>query len=222
MLIAGVLVLHRRRRLTFVLVALGLPVGINLAYSLLISPILGNSQSAGRYFLLILPPYLILLAAGWEWLLARFKRPWLWTAALGSFLCLCLLGIRAGRVNTVFTRDDNRRLSATLFNRAVPGDWIIASPYITLDYYAHRLGRDLSGLTIIQTSRFDRTLIPRLPARAVRVWGYFDPLHHSGPLIEEIQRRYGLKVVMEEREQRLSGAGLVLLEPAGSPARSGQ
>lgn len=212
--VPGVLLLRRQKQIAFFVVAIFLPLVVNLLYSLLISPILGNSQSVGRYFLLILPPYLIVLAAGWEWFLVRFQRPWLWRAALAAYLGLCLLGVRASRVNEPFTRDDNRRLSAILLDRAAPGDLLVASPYITLDYYGHRLGRDLDRLTIIKTARFDQTVLTRMPERAERVWCYFDPFHHYAALLDEIQHRYGLRIVLEERERRLSGPGLVLLEPA--------
>lgn len=211
LLIMGILRLRPGSRTLFLLLAVILPVLLNLGYSVLVSPILGNSQSVGRYFLLILPPYLILIAAGWEglWLRLRTAPSALMFVAL---LGLCLAGIRAGHRNLIFTRDDNRRLCAELLDRARPSDLVIAAPYITLDYYAHRLGRDMSRLHVLKTWRFDKTLAERLPARADRIWCYADPLHHFTPLLEELQRRYGLGITRQVTEQRLSSAGLVLLE----------
>ncbi|NQU45278.1 glycosyltransferase family 39 protein [bacterium] len=211
LLILGLRALWRKPPLLFLLLAVALPVILNLLYSLLVSPILGNAQSAGRYFLLTLPPYLVLLAAGWESLWRRFRRP----LAFGSLLALYLLlqgwGIAAIGQNIHFQRDQNERLCRILFASVRPGDLLIASPWITVDYYADRLEADLSGVTVISTSRFEEHVLDRLPDRATRVWLYLDPAHHFDELIREVAQRYNLRPVLEERQNRLSGSGLVLL-----------
>jgi hypothetical protein len=81
-----------------------------------------------------------------------------------------------------------------------------------LDYYADLSGRDLGRFQVIKTSRFDRDFSNLLPSHARRVWCYLDPIQHFRPMLAELQNRYGLRVVMEESETRLSHAGLVLLE----------
>ena len=219
-LMLGIFALRRRGQATFPMLAIMLPVALNLAYSLAISPILGNSQSAGRYFLLTLPPYLIIIAAGWEFLWRRYPRPRLCLLALAGLLALNGLGVRASHRNTVFNRDDNRRLIGELLRRAAPGDWIIASPAITLDYYADRSGYNLENYRIISTSRFDRDLTARLPSHAERVWLYLDPAHHFTGLRDEIGRRYGLMLLLDDQEKKLSGAGLFMFgrhEAQGNP-----
>lgn len=215
----GVHALRCRGQLGFLLVALILPVLVNLAYSLLVSPILGNSQSAGRYFLLILPPYLVLLAAGWQAALEWSGCPRLGALCFAVFVGCCLWGVRASHVNVPFTRDDNRRLCGMLLEHATPGDLIIAAPFITLEYYARVLGRDLRPFQIVKTSRFDPALASHLPQQARHVWCYLDPLHHFSPLLSELQVRYGLRIALELQEARLSGAGLVGLAPAREAGR---
>ena len=195
----------------FLALAILLPVVLNIIFSLALTPILGNAQSAGRYFLLTLPPFVIIIAAGWQAAWERLARPKVWAAALACFLTVYAYGIHASRANAVFVRDDNLWLCGRLLREAAPGDCVIAAPLITLDYYADRLGCDLGELHVIETHRNDSTLESRLPERASRVWLYLDPTHHYEGLADRLASRYGLRIISDERPPGLSGAGLTLL-----------
>jgi hypothetical protein len=208
----GLWAFRRERSAIFLLLATGLPAVLNVAYSVLVSPILGNSQSAGRYFLFTLPPFLILLARGWEALFERLRVRYVASMVLVGFLAFYLLGIRAMWENEAFRRDDNRRLCRVLFDRAQPGDILVAAPYITVDYYAALLQYPIEQLHVYPTSRFDRDLAALLPERLDRVWLFVDPAHHFAPLLQDLRARYGLDVATEEKEQRMSGVSLILLE----------
>ena len=119
--------------------------------------------------------------------------------------------MRASRHNLPFCRDDNRRLASALLRRAAPGDWVITSPPYALDYYADRLGYDLTRYRLISSHRLDRALAAPLAGQSDRIWFYLDPVHHFEPLLVDVQRRYGLAVLLDDREKKLSGAGLILL-----------
>jgi mannosyltransferase len=216
-LLLGCQALAQRGKLLFPLLAVLLPVIMNLTWSVAISPILGNPQSAGRYFLLTLPPYIILLAAGWQFLFERIRLPGICTLAFACVLALNVWGIRASWANVEFRRDDNRRLAQVLFANAHPGDLVIAYPHITLDYYAARLGYDMQSLRLVPTSRFDTTLDARLPEHIERVWFFFDPVHHFEPLVKDIAKRKNVTRIIEKREHGLSGVGLFLMAKPDIP-----
>jgi len=222
MLFFGLYALRKQRSLIFLLSATCLPVIVNLIYSVLASPIVGNSQSAGRYFLFILPPYLVLQAAGWQYVLERFSTPRVPAIAMAVLIMLNLLGVRASWTNRPFARDNNRRLCEILLAGATESDWIIASPYITLEYYAAVLNHEVDHFQIIETSRFDKELEARLPEQADRIWLFLDPVHHFESLLQDIEQRYGMSVRMQERERGLSGVGLFLLESDAGKDRVGE
>jgi hypothetical protein len=219
---AGIWSMRRDKRLVFLAMALLLPLALNLAYSLLVSPILGNAQSAGRYFLLTLPPYLILLARGWQVLFERPGAPRrLGVAAFALFLVLYLAGLRAMETNDRFWRDDNRRLCAMLFEKARPGDVVLAYPVMTLEYYAARLGFKPRGIAVLAMTRRDRELPSALPPRPPRVWLFFDPAHRFAWVADALCRRFALSIVLEEKERRMSGVSLILLDRPSGSGRAG-
>lgn len=213
--LAGCITFRRDKRLIFPLLATGLPVLLNLFYSLFISPIIGNPQSVGRYFLFTLPPFLLLIALGWDRALKSIRFRTFATATLITFSFFYIYAFSAIWRNTVFQRDDNRRLCSILFAKAQPGDLVIVSPFITLDYYMDRLGYDRNRLRILTLPRFEKDFPRYLPKEINRTWMFVDPVHHFEPLLEEVKKRYSLRITSEEIERKLSGVGLFLLEREG-------
>ena len=213
MLYMGVRYLKRDIKLGFLLLAFVLPLVLNLGYSLLITPILGNAQSAGRYFIILLIPYLVLLASGWQYLFEQTRRqPVLFCLLFIAFLSLYMYCVRAMFINTTFSRDDNRRLCEILFTNAREADYIVAFPSTTLNYYAARFNRDLDKYRLLTPSRYESDIFAGLPENPMRVWLFFEPIHHFKDRIREFREKNDLKVVIEEVEQGLSGVGLFLLE----------
>jgi uncharacterized membrane protein len=208
---------RKDRRLVFLLLACLEPIVANLLLSVTVSPIFGNAQSAGRYFIITLPPYLVLLACGWEYLFRTIKRPLISVLFFLVFFSAYVYGIHAMQTNQPFFRDDNRHLCSILFEQAAPGDLLVVSPFITVDYYAARLNFDLSRLTVVRASRKDGRLPEQMPPPPRRVWLFFDPVHRFEGLVKDVANRYHMRVVLEERATGLSGVGLFLLEPTFPP-----
>jgi 4-amino-4-deoxy-L-arabinose transferase-like glycosyltransferase len=214
MLVLGCWSFRKDRRSAFLLLACLEPILVNLAVSLTVSPVFGNAQSAGRYFLITLPPYLVLLACGWERVFGIFRRPAMALLLFLAFLSVYAYGIHAMRTNQPFLRDDNRRLCSILFERAAPGDLLVVSPFITVDYYAARLHFDLSSIAVAKVARKDGKLPEQMPPEPRRIWLFFDPVHRFNDLIRDVSERYHMRIALEEQALGLSGAALFLLEPS--------